>query len=40
MYEGYFKNGEKYGPGREIKLSFGSPFIKVLAGAYGEGGIA
>ena len=38
LYEGFFKNGQKFGPGREIKLSFGSPYIKVIEGSYGEGG--
>jgi len=40
LFEGFFKNGQKFGPGREIKLSFGSPFVKVIQGTYGEGGVA
>ena len=40
LSEGFFKNGRKFGPGREIKLSFGSPYIKVIEGTFGEGGLA
>ena len=40
LFEGFFKNGQKFGAGREIKLSFGSPYIKVIQGTYADGGIA
>ena len=40
LYEGFFKDGKKFGRGREVKLSFGSPFIKVIEGSYADGGVA
>jgi hypothetical protein len=40
LYEGYFKHGKKFGPGREVKLSFGSPYLKVIEGVYDDGGVA
>jgi len=39
LYEGFFKNGQKFGAGREIKLCYGSPFIKVIEGAFADCGV-
>lgn len=37
LYEGLFKDGKKHGPGRLIKLSFASPYIKVEKMMYSDG---
>ena len=37
IYEGFFKNGKKHGPGRLIRLHFGTPYVKVRHGNFKDG---